>query len=254
MEEVLINRNWRDYTDDELSVFFYNTFIRHGYCTGDSTSLITPTDFAELLRNSGFDIGPHLVLEMVMRADKSHNGRLVSINLLPAVLGVLNEQARSDTQGPNGSQPVTGTWPGLEAITNDVELLTCIEKLWPPPGSEPKSTLPPGSPLHSPAKVAAAAAANAALQRQLRLAPASEDLWTALESVTAAANFRDDPSFEDGGYWFPGPTETLLTLKETYALEEVIGAYTGIKAVQRSSLISREVKASAPGKQHPKRL
>ena len=121
--EELIHRNWHDYTDEELKIFFENTFVKHGVTTN---SLITPTDFAELLRNCGFNIGPHLVLEMVMRADAHHNGRLISQNLLPAVLGVLNEQARSDKTGPNGSQPVTGTWPGLEAITNDVELLYTV--------------------------------------------------------------------------------------------------------------------------------
>ena len=98
--------------------------------------------------------------------------------------------------------------------------------------------------------MAAAAAANAAQQRQLRLAPESDELWTALESITAAANYQNDPSFEAGGYWFPGVGETLLTLKETSSLEEVIGCYTGIKAVQRSSLITREVRRSADDPLH----
>lgn len=110
------------------------------------------------------------------------------------------------------------------------ELLATLDHLYPVPGSVECATSPAQEAPSTPPPV------ETPLPHPLS---GKGDLWATLDAVSNATDYEADPSYQAGGYWFPKPGKTLLTMNETYALEEIIGAYTGIKALQRSSSISR---------------
>lgn len=59
-------RNWREYTEAELEIYFENLFLQHGVQPGLQLS---PSDFAVFLGHCGFAIASDLLLAMVTRAD-----------------------------------------------------------------------------------------------------------------------------------------------------------------------------------------
>jgi len=67
------DRDWREFQDVELEMYFENVLLKQGI---DKDGFLSPTDFAQLLKHSGFYILPELVLSMIMQADKSCNGTI----------------------------------------------------------------------------------------------------------------------------------------------------------------------------------